>query len=73
MKEHIKIKFTSKLSVASVGTDAQITDNKRNDTSRYNQTIMHPGEIYCLVPLILLWWRYLQKTQILSRIHVSQK
>ena len=26
-----------------------------------NQTIKLPRELYCLVPLFLLWWRYLQK------------
>ena len=26
-----------------------------------NQTIKPPGELYCLVPLVLLWWQYLQK------------
>ena len=27
----------------------------------YNETIKPPGKLYCLVPLILLSWRYLQK------------
>ena len=28
---------------------------------QYNQTIKLPRELYCLVPLFVLWWRYLQK------------
>ena len=28
---------------------------------QYNQTIKSPVELYCLVPLFLLWWRYLQE------------
>ena len=34
IKTAIKIKFTSKFSVACVGTNARITDNKRNDTTK---------------------------------------
>ena len=32
---------------------------------KYNQTIKHPGEVYCLVPLIPLRWWYLHKEPII--------
>ena len=30
-------------------------------TKQYNQTVKPSGELYCLVLLFLLWWRYMQK------------
>ena len=28
---------------------------------QYNQRMKPPGELYCLVPLFLWWWQYLEK------------
>ena len=60
-----RIKF-SHLLVPSVHCSYMYIPRYRLHTTK--ETIHPPGELYCLVPLILLWWQYLQKGPIFLRL-----